>query len=167
MKLAEWARERAFRRDEDGCLIWRGSQHNRGYPTVRIGGRQRLVQRALLSIIKGRPLLPSERSTTTCGKPLCCSCLCIATPSMVGKRSIARNDWTKAHGRRLKISRSKQSRWTDDQVADMRNRRAAGERVADIADVYGTKPANLCHILSYRSRVLHLPAAVQFALRRT
>jgi hypothetical protein len=170
----DWARERAFRIDEDGCLIWRGSQHSNGTPQMYFPdadrgergkrGRTVLVRRAILALMLGRPLLISERVIATCGKDLCCKCLKAVSHSTIGHRAMARHDWTKDHARRLKISATRRRRWTDDQVADMRARRAAGDSPKSIADAYGTTTGHLCHILNYRTHVLHLPDAVRYAM---
>ena len=162
-----WSKEKAFRVDEDGCLIWRGQQHSKGFPLLYMGDRRTiLVRRAILALMKGRPLKPTEKAIVTCGKALCCApqCLRAVSPSRIGKIAIAKHDWTKEHARRMKISATRKRRWTEAELADMRARHAAGERPTDIAAAYGTKLQNLSAIWRYKSNTLHLPPAVRYAL---
>jgi len=171
MKRADWSREKAFRIDDDGCLIWRGSQHAKGHPTIYLGpGQQRILRRAVLALIKGRPLKRSERAIVTCGKPLCCSpnCLRAVSHSQIGKIAIAKNDWTKDFGRRLKIaaSRTWARKWSTQQIDDMRRREAEGESRRAIAESLGTTPSHLWHIFEYRTNTLHLPQSVRFAMAK-
>lgn len=172
--VVDWSKEKAFRRDDEGCLLWRGSQHSKGHPTLyMITGptkRERraiLVRRAIMALSLGRPLKATERVIAKCGKQLCCSCLRTASSREIGRIALARHDWTKDIVRRLKISGARRRVWTDDQVADIRARHASGERPCDIAAQYATRSANLYHILNYRSHVLRLPQAVRTALAHT
>ena len=161
----DWSRERAFRVDADGCFLWRGPQHSGGHPTIYLGrGRAPLLRRKIMELSLGRRLRPNEKAVQTCGKPLCCSCVETVTARKVMKLAIARHDWTKEHGRRLKIAATRKRRWTDEQIADMRYRHSQGERSGIIAASYGTRSGNLTAILQYRTHVLRLPDAVRFAL---
>lgn len=169
MKRADWSREKAFRIDEDGCLLWRGSQHHKGLPTIYLGpGQQRLLRRSILAMMYGRPLKQSERAIVTCGKALCCSpkCLKAVTHSKIGKLAVERTGYTDSDARRQKIAKARRRKWTHEQIADMRARDAANEPRKAIARSYNTTDRHLWHIFEYRSNVLHLPAAVRYAMRK-
>lgn len=160
-----WAKEKAFRVDEDGCLLWRGCTHSDGTPVVHVrllDGRRKYVaiRRAVLAMLLERPLTRLERAVVICGKELCCSPYCVraVTYAELNKRTAEETKCQKAHGRRAKISASMQKRWrwSAEQIADMRARDAAGESRRSIADSYDTTTDRLYPIFEYRVQVLHL-----------
>lgn len=163
--IYDWAKEKAFRRDEDGCLHWRGCTHSDGTPVVHVrlpDGRRKYVaiRRAVLAMLLERPLTRLERAIVICGKPLCCSPYCVraVTYAELNKRTAAETGYAQAHDRRAKISASMQKRWrwSVEQIADMRARDAAGESRRSIADSYDTTTDRLYPIFEYRVQVLHL-----------
>lgn len=163
MPRYDWSKEKAFRLDEDGCLIWRGVQSTLGLPLIRVNGKHVTVRRALMAIIRGRPLRMCERVTVACEKPLCCSpnCMRVIAPRTVTLRALAKHKWTDNPAYRAKMWANRERKWTDAQVEDMRARDAAGEDRGQIAASYGTKRNNIAHILAYRSRTSHLSPAAQ------
>ena len=163
--IYDWSKEKAFRRDEDGCLLWRGCTHSDGLPTVHVrlpDGRRKYVaiRRAVLAMLLERPLTRLERAITVCGKELCCSPYCVRAISYaeLNKRTAAETGYAQAHDRRAKISAAarKRWRWSAEEIADMRARDAAGEPRRSIADSYDTTTDRLYPILEYRVQVLHL-----------
>lgn len=160
----DWSKEKAFRVDEDGCLLWRGCTHSDGTPVVhlRIDGKRRYVaiRRAVLSMLLGRPLTRLERAINVCGKPLCCSPYCVRamTYGELNKRTAEQNGFQQDHARRARISAALESRWrwTREEIADMRARDSAGEDRQQIAADYGTNIDRLRRIFEYRAQYLHL-----------
>lgn len=168
MKRADWSIERAFRVDEDGCLIWRGPVHSCGAPTIYLGkGNQPMVRRKIMELSLGRPLRADEVVVAKCGKERCCRCLESTTQSKAQRLAVARHDWTKDAVRNARIANTKRDarRWSDAQVDDMRHRHANGERPADIARAYETRSSHLYGILKYRTHVHHLPPMAREAVR--
>lgn len=164
----DWSKEKAFRVDEDGCLLYRGVQSTLGLPIIRVNGRYVTVRRALMAMLKGRPLLSSERVSVKCEKGLCCSprCMQIVSSRDLTVAALAKHRWTDNPVYRAKMWANRQPKWTDAEIDDMRARDAAGEDRDAIAADYGTNRKNLAHIFAYRSRTLHLPPPLRHALKQ-
>lgn len=163
--IYDWSKERAFRVDEDNCLLWRGCVHSDGNPTLYVrlpdGGRKYVsIKRAVLSMILQRPLARTERAVSMCGKERCCSPYCVRAISYaeLNRRTAAETGYAQNYTRRVKISASMQKRWrwTIEQIADMRARDAAGEDRRTIAAEYGSTVDRLRRIFHYQAQVLHL-----------
>lgn len=168
MIRADWSKEKAFRRDEDGCLIWRGVYDNHGRPVFlfRRDGRSRPVsiKRALMAMSLGRKLRRNEPVISTCGKAGCCKCLATSTPRRVMLDAMAKHDWTQCPVRRAKISAKTAHKYSLEQIADMRRRDEAGEPRESIARLYVANSGTLHQILEYKTYIFHLPPAVRHAL---
>lgn len=166
-RIYNWASEKAFRVDEDGCLIWRGVVHSDDDPIVYIrdGGRRgyRSVRRAILALVRGKPLRKEERVSAKCGKKKCCSPLCLqaVTYSTQNRETAARTGYAQDMDRRRRISAAKAKVWTDAQVADIRARVAAGESPRAVAAAYLTSYDRIYNIVTYRSRTVGLPSHVR------
>lgn len=171
----DWSKEKAFRVDEDGCLLWRGCAHSDGTPTVYTrtpDGRRKYIaiRRAVLSMLLERPLTHLERAIVVCGKDLCCSPYCVraVTYAELNKRTADETKCQKTHARRAKLSAAAQKRWrwSADEIADMRARDAAGESRRSIADSYDTTTDRLYPIFEYRVQVMHLDPGLVAQMQR-
>jgi hypothetical protein len=57
----------------DGCTYWMGSLTERGYPSLRIGGKLKYVRRLILEDKLKRPIKPKHEACHSCGVRLCVS----------------------------------------------------------------------------------------------
>ena len=163
----DWSREKAFRIDEDGCLLYRGVLASKNdLPIIRINGKYISVRRAILAKMLGRPLTANETAASKCEKVRCCSpkCLFVMGPRERVLQAIERRHWQAEISVRRAAWANRPHRYSDADVDDMRARDAAGEPREEIAARYGNTAHNLMHIWSYRSRILHLPPEVQNAI---
>lgn len=166
----DWSKEKAFRVDDDGCLLWRGTVHSDGDPIIydTSTGRRRYisVRRSLLAMVKGRPLARAERTISICGKKLCCNPYCLRAVSFseVCKATAERTGYPQSYARRIKISESQQKRHSNAGIAEIRARAAAGEDRNALCAEYGISRSRLYNITSHRARVVHLPQSERHAL---
>ena len=142
------------RRDDSGCLIAACSTNAQGYPNVRINGRNRSLPRLVLERKLGRPLLPGSYTTREVVRHKCDIRRCIDLDHLiVGTNADNVRDMDE-RGRRKTVTQHGEQQWkaklTAADVRQIRRRRAAGEKLASIAEDYGIAEA---HVSSIARRV--------------
>lgn len=148
-----WTLERIYARcevDEDGCRLWTGSTMKDGkYPIAQVqdatrphGQRQVHVRRMVWELAKGKPAKSGPRYVLVakCEKPRCVDedCLQLLAKSTRLKQTAATGIFANViHRAKVAEGRRRGSKLPDDQVARLKARAAAGERVDSLAIEYG------------------------------
>ena len=133
----KWFRSK-LKPDKDGCLIWTmGTVAGYGYLKDREGKRIR-AHREAWRLEHGRLPTPPKQLNHRCHKRACCNtdCLYEGTPQE------NTDDMIKAD-RHVYGERAKNSKLTNETVAEIRIRRKAGEKIVDLAREFGVDPGQV------------------------
>jgi hypothetical protein len=133
-------------RREGECWIWTRGVGSKGYARAKIGGRMRYVHHVLYEVYVG-PLPPGTIHRHKCDTPRCVNPAHILPGThqdnmddMVSRNRQARGE---QHGR-VKL--------TDRQVAEIRERREAGESQCSLASAFGMAQKSISRIVRGESR---------------
>ena len=112
------------------CWLWKGCQ-TKGYGVVARSGRQTYAHRYAHEITHG-PIPKGSYVCHRCDQPLCCR----PEHLFLGSQTDNMRD-AAAKGRVARGERNGQAKLTEDAVREIRARRAAGEKLTDLARQYG------------------------------
>lgn len=134
-------------RGPNACWPWTGSLQTtrfgrrEGYGVFTIAGKVRYAHRQALAHALGRPLAPGMEALHSCDNPPCCN------PAHLREGTHAENVadmWARGRGVRS-------SRLTPDQVIEIRDRLAAGDRHSDIGQAFGVARTTVSSIAQGRN----------------
>lgn len=117
----------------NGCLIFEGCKNPRGYGSVRINKRTVLAHRAVWESLYG-PIPNGLEICHRCDNPSC------VWPDhlFLGTRRDNQHDmYSKNRGRKASGEAHHMVKLTDDQVRDLRSKRAAGYSYMELARIFG------------------------------
>lgn len=129
----------------DECWLWIGAKTTQGYGYYNLDGHLRPAHLLVAELTQG-PRPEGMETRHLCGTRLCCNPAHLAW----GTRSDNERDKV-LHGRSNRGSRQGQSKLTDDQVREIRHRRAAGETGASLGREFGVSAQNVCDIVKGRT----------------
>jgi hypothetical protein len=126
------------------CVQYDGSINDRGYGYLYVDGRQILAHRVAVAQTDGWDAIEGRVVMHLCDNPPCVRRDHLA---LVDKATNVRDMWRK--GRGVTGERHSKAKLTAEQVATIRARSAAGERVGDIAADYPVTRSNVGHIINH------------------
>ena len=119
------------------CLLWTGKVDDQGYPLNKDGKQTHRAVVKLLGITVRRPLVVRH----LCGDRRC------LRPSHLGKGTQKENAMDRAkHGKTAKGEKHGNSKLSDIQRAEIRDRHDSGESIRDIAESYPVGPTQVYRI---------------------
>lgn len=128
----------------DECIVWPHSLTHDGYGRVLHGERHHYVNRLACEMAHGPG--PGMEAAHSCGTHACIN------QRHLSWKSHADNDADKElHGTRHRGDQHPLARLTSEQVAQIRQLRAAGEKRVTLAALYGCSPNNISNITNNRS----------------
>lgn len=139
---------RVDKRRPGECWPWTGALERSGHPSFRLGGGARLrAHRFALQLSLGRPLLPGAYACHRCNHPWC------VNPEHLYEGTAQTNSDDKvAAGRQMRGSRHHLTRLTEEAVAEIVRRYAAGgisQRVLGLE--YGVSQSEISRMVNGRS----------------
>lgn len=117
----------------DGCWNWTGSVNKSGYGSVRVGPTSVLAHRAAYFLVVGP--LSDKCVCHTCDNPACCNPDHLFLADHAGNMADL-----KAKGRRKGVncgSRNGRAKLSNQAAEEIREKRAGGAILKDIASAYG------------------------------
>ena len=126
-----------------GCIIWTGDADKNGYGWITIGGKKQYTHRVSHWVFKGQP---NYFVCHTCDVPSCIN------PDHLYDGTNSQNMQDRSRrGRALMATgeRHGKSRFTQSQIESMREMKAQGKTLREIADAFGTKSTgHICNIVN-------------------
>jgi hypothetical protein len=143
-----------------GCFLWTGALNAQGYGVfTRADGRDEGAHRFALELALGRPLQPGEWACHGCDFPACVRVgpghIFPGTPTDNVRDMMAK-------GRQVVVlpnlrgSKHPNAKLTEDDVREIRRRRATGESFASLAEAFGIANRNIQAVV-YRRSWRHVP----------
>jgi hypothetical protein len=145
---------------EDGCWIWRylskSADLDDFYPSIVVDGRRQQVSRLLLEMTSGATGMVARHS---CDRARCCNPAHLLWGTQLdnvrdmfdrGRRTPAQQPVPRRVARPYQLARGERhgnARLTDEQVAEMRERAAAGETAYRLAKDFGVTKRTATQII--------------------
>lgn len=143
----------------DTCWLWLGAVDHAGYGAIGLGTRAQgigRVHRVSWEIANGRPVPDGAQIGHQCDVKLCVRPSHLAPETRLANMAGAVRRNRMSRGVAHPVPRGTahwKAKLTDEQVADIRHRRDAGERLRAIAAAFGISEAHVSRLAHRRSRV--------------
>jgi hypothetical protein len=132
-------------RGEDECWLWRGAVRRRGYGVFSLNGRSVVAHRLAYELATGEA--PGEKLVChRCDNPRCCNPAHLFLGTHTDN---VRDMLEKGRGRPPRGEQHHSAKLTVTAVREIRRRRAAGEKLVDLAREYGVGDARLSVIVNH------------------
>lgn len=158
MQGTPWERLKAKRKiDRDRNWIWTGATTKpgpEGYGRITYAGKTVCTHILAWELTNG-PVPPGMKVLHTCDIPRCFNPAHLFLGTQADNMADMKQ---KGRERKARGTESPQSKLTDEQVLEIRRRRANGDSVVKLAVAFGVNPSNISHICTGRTWT-HLPLA--------
>lgn len=163
-RVREWpsVEERLWRRVDrsggpDACWEWQGYRNTRGYGQIGTRyARLALTHRVAHELVNG-PIPEGLSVLHGCDNPPCCNPKHLRVGTHLDNSADAKARGRLAHPRNEASGKAK---LTDEQVAEIRRRRTAGESCKSIAADFGVHPAHVSRVTRHLRRPADHPPEV-------
>lgn len=141
----DWLAETVATAEADACIEWPFARSN-GYGYFKRDGRSVGVHRFVCALTHGKPPTRRHEAAHSCGNRPC------VNPHHIRWATPVENQADRlTHGTHNRGERMGQHKLTRDQVVEIRERAASGERQKAIAKDYGVTPVTVSNINTRKS----------------
>ena len=133
-----------------GCLIWTGEVDKDGYGYIRVDGKKKFTHRVAYSLAKGEP---KNFVCHTCDTPGCIN------PDHLYDGTNAQNMQDRSARGRARMAVGEKhgcSKYTEQQIKQMRDMRDAGASLSQIAAAFGKKDTGYISLIVRRKLWKHI-----------
>jgi hypothetical protein len=147
LTLAERFWCKVDKRGPDECWPWLASRNEDGYGTFGVDGKTVKASRFAWELANGRPMPDGMEGCHSCDFPPCCNPDHVypGTHAENMQDMVAKGRW---RGPSLEVIRAARGKLTVEQVAQVRERLAAGEPQESIANAFGVTQGAISYINS-------------------
>lgn len=143
----DYYRNTVLKYEGDDCIVWPYLRNPKGYATMKVKGKSRIVSRFLCEEIHGAPPTKKHHAAHSCGRG---SNGCV-TKAHVSWKTAKENEADKRlHGTIIRGERHKKSKLTEEQVLSIRRMKENSTQRA-IAAMFGVGQQTISRIHSGRA----------------